>query len=127
MFSRLAQSITAATLFASALCVPVQYSAPPSDGFPNPSTAQLATIEQLAQGTLPNGGPPPPGSVNAEGIKNFQLINFNENFEVAFFKSLVYNITENVSGFQIADQRERDFVLKSLNAAVAVSRIQMPF
>src|ERR1700753_987033 len=127
MFS-LAKTVTVATLFASALCVPVNPSSTaPADGFPTPSADQLTTIEKLAQGTLPNGGPPPPGAVNAEGIKNFQLINFNENFEVAFFKSLVYNVTENVSGFVIADQRERDFVLKSLNAVVAVSRIQMPF
>jgi hypothetical protein len=125
MFSLLAKSLTVATLFASVLCVPVQYTAPPSDGFPSPNAAQLATIEQLAQGTLPNGGPPPPGAINAEGIKNFQLINFNENFEVAFFKSLVYNVTNNVPGFVIADPREHDFVLKSLNAVVAVSYIQV--
>ena len=122
MFSQLTKSIVAATLFASALCVPVQYS-PPSDGFPSPSDAQLATIEQLAQGTPPNGGAPPPGAINAEGIKNFQLVNFNENFEVAFFKSLVYNISTGVPGYDKLESREKDFVLKSLNAVIAVSHI----
>jgi len=122
MFSFLAKSAVAATLFAAALSAPVS-SAVSNDGFPTPSAAQLQTIEQTAQGTLPNGGPPPAGAVDAQGITNFQLINFNENFEVAFFKSLVNNITTNVQGFQIQNDKERDFVLKSLNAVVAVSYI----
>jgi len=94
----------------------------PQDGFPNPNAQQLMAIEQTAQGTPPNGPPPSPGSVSQQGITNFQLINFNENFEVAFFNSLVYNITNNVAGYNFSDPQEKSFVLASLKAVVAVRK-----
>jgi hypothetical protein len=92
-----------------------------NNGFPAPSSAQLLAIEELAHGTLPNGPPPPPGAISAQGITNLQLINFNENFEVAFFASLLNNVTTNVSGFQISDATERNFVIEVLTAVLAVS------
>ena len=121
MFSVFTTLLLAIGLLTPALAVPIQSTSVSADGFPTPSDAQLLAIEQIAQGTLPNGGLPPPGAVDADGITNFQLINFNENFEVFFFKSLVYNITNNVDGFVLKDQREREFILKSLNAVIAVS------
>jgi hypothetical protein len=122
MFSSLAKTLVGATLFASVLSAPAPSatSAAP-DGFPSPNTQQLLKIEQIAQGTLPNGPPPPPNALDANAIKNFQLINLNENFEVAYFRSLVNNITSNVPGFEINDPRGKDFVLRSLEAVLAVS------
>jgi hypothetical protein len=139
MYTLLSTALTGAALIASALAAPA-YSAVPSytkqsdasatafplaDGFPAPSTDQLRAIELLAHGTLPNGAPPPPGSISQDGITNLQLIQFNENFEVAFFSSLLFNVTTNVTGFEIADKVERDFVLEVLIAVLAV-RLRLP-
>ncbi|KAF2430137.1 late sexual development protein [Tothia fuscella] len=84
-----------------------------------PNNQQLQKIEELAHGTLPNGPPPPPGAISAEGITNLQLVEFNENFEVAFFSSLLFNVTTNVSGFEISDSKQRDFVIEVLTAVLA--------
>jgi hypothetical protein len=92
-----------------------------NDGFPAPSAAQLLAIEELAHGTLSNAPPPPPGAISAQGITNLQLVNFNENFEVAFFGSLLHNITTNVHGFEISDSKERNFVIEVITAVLAVS------
>lgn len=88
------------------------------DGFPNFNTQQLAAVEILAHGTLPNGGTPPPGSVSDLGITSVQLIEFNENFEVFFFDSLIRNLTSasSGSGFYISDATERNFVIEALTA-----------
>jgi hypothetical protein len=118
-----------ASLLSAVYAAPVATSAAPSstvvpfvnNGFPSPSAAQLLAIEELAHGTLPNGPPPPPGAISAEGITNLQLINFNENFEVAFFASLLNNVTTNVAGFQISDATEKNFVIEVLTAVLAVS------
>jgi hypothetical protein len=116
-----------ASLLSAVYAAPVATSAAPSstvvpfvnNGFPSPSAAQLLAIEELAHGTLPNGPPPPPGAISAEGITNLQLINFNENFEVAFFASLLNNVTTNVAGFQISDATEKNFVIEVLTAVLA--------
>lgn len=88
------------------------------DGMPNPSPAELEQIEQSARGTLPNG--PPPASISNEGITNLKLIAFNELFEVAFFSQLLMNVTDNVDGFRISDAGDREFVVESLQAILAV-------
>jgi len=95
-------------------------SVPFSDpGFPTPNDDQLAKIEETAHGTLPNAPPPPPGALSAEGITNIQFVNFNENFEVAYFGSLLHNVTTNVPGFEIKDHKERDFIIEILSAVLA--------
>jgi hypothetical protein len=43
----------------------------------------------------------------------------NEFFESAFFLSLLANVTNNVAGFQINDQDERNYVIDSLTAIIA--------
>jgi len=91
--------------------------APFPAGFPNPSPVQLKEIEQKAFGTLSNETPPP--KLSPDGITNLQLISFNEIFEVAFFTELLWNVTNNVAGYEIKDRKERDFVIKSLNAVQA--------
>jgi hypothetical protein len=88
-----------------------------TSGFPAPNAQQLLAIEQAAHGTLPDGSPPP--MISAQGITNLQLINHNENFEVAFFSSLINNVTTNVAGFQIQDPTERNFILEALTAILA--------
>lgn len=76
---------------------PAPYSIPTDDGFPSPSPDQLMVIQQIADGTLSNA--PPPAKLNESSFPVFQLIAFNENFEVAFFSSLLHNITTGVKGF----------------------------
>jgi hypothetical protein len=76
-----------------------------NDGFPPPNNNQLLKIEERAHGTLPNSSPlpPPPSTISPEGITNLQLVQFNENIEAAFFRSLLSNVTSNVPGFEIKD------------------------
>jgi hypothetical protein len=92
-----------------------------NDGFPSPNPAQLLAIEELAHGTIPNGPPPAKGAISAQGILNLQFVNYNENLEVNFFSSLLHNITTNVDGFKISDNKERDFVIEVITAVLAVS------
>ena len=47
------------------------------------------------------------------------MIAFNELFEVAFFTSLINNITNNVPGFEVGSPAVKDFVLKTLIAVQA--------
>lgn len=70
--------------------------------------------EELARGTLPDGALPT--TLAAADVTTFQSIAFNEIFEVAFFTSLVQNITSNVQGFEVSD---RDFILETLTAVIA--------
>lgn len=79
---------------------------------------QLTTIQQKAGGQLSNAPPPPklaPSSLTA-----FQLIAFNENFEVAFFSSLIDNITNNVAGFEVGDSDKKGELLSILETVKAV-------
>jgi hypothetical protein len=90
-----------------------------SNGFPTLSPQALEDVQAAAHGTLPNGGAPPNGTISDLGITSIQLINFNENFEAFFFSSLVSNITNRVSGFDIQNDDERNYILEALNAVVA--------
>lgn len=75
---------------------------------------QKDTVNVLAHGTEPNGGAP---TLGKDDILSIQLIAFNEIFEVAFFTDLLFNVTNNVQGFEIADPTERN---KVINALVAI-------
>lgn len=108
--------LAGATIAAPA--IPRSYNIPAGDGFPNPSPDQLVTIQQKAGGQLSNA-PPPPKLANSS-LTAFQLIAFNENFEVAFFSSLRDNITNNAPGFQLDDHKKRDELLSILEAVIAV-------
>lgn len=88
---------------------------PLEDGFPKPSADQLNQIQKNAFGTLSNAPPPP--SLSPDGITNLQLVAFNELHEVAFFNQLIHNITTGVPGYDVKD---KDFVLKTLKAILAV-------
>ncbi|KAK5121782.1 hypothetical protein LTR85_004657 [Meristemomyces frigidus] len=94
---------------------------PLSNGFPTVSAAALHDIEEAAHGTLPNGALPT--EINATSAIVLELIAFNEAFEVAFFTSLIQNITSNVEGFQIDSQVLRSFVLETLIAVQAQEQL----
>lgn len=99
--------------------------APPlPHGMPNPSPDQLAKIQDNARGTLPNT--PPPATIGQNGITNLQLIAFNELFEVSFFNELLLNVTNNVDGYHLEDAHDREFVITTLTAILAVCTILVP-
>ncbi len=93
---------------------------PTSDGFPtiqNPSGA-LTAIEVAAHGLLPNG-PPPPVAPKEDDLLSLRLIAFNEIFEVAYFTELLFNITNNVAGYEYQDQAQRQQIIDAITAVVA--------
>ncbi|KAL1890293.1 hypothetical protein Sste5346_008295 [Sporothrix stenoceras] len=111
------KNLLSATVFASGALAYPAASQLPADGFPSPSADQLKDINTKADGTLSTAPPPP--ALNASSIPIFQLIDFNENFEVAFFNSLIYNITNDVSGFQVPFGSEKASILNVLNTVLA--------
>ncbi|KAK2805085.1 hypothetical protein FQN50_006330 [Emmonsiellopsis sp. PD_5] len=90
---------------------------PLPDGFPNPNPEQVKEIEQAAFGTLSNSTPP--ASISPDGVTSLQLVAFNELFEVDYFTKLLANITGGVKGFEIDDEGQKEFVVKSLKAIQA--------
>ncbi|KAJ4410959.1 hypothetical protein N0V82_009110 [Gnomoniopsis sp. IMI 355080] len=122
-------SMAAFTGLATAL--PQGFSAPTEDGFPNPNPSQLAAIQVIADGQLSNA--PPPAKLADSSLTAFKLIAFNENFEVAFFSSLMDNITDEVAGYQLEASEKKELLnvlqtvkaqeeLHSLNARNTLSR-----
>ncbi|KAK3342176.1 hypothetical protein B0T25DRAFT_574478 [Lasiosphaeria hispida] len=100
---------------------PRAFSIPAGDGFPSPNPAQLAVINDLADGTLSNA--PPPAKINEASFPVFQLIAFNENFEVAFFSSLIQNITNGVPGFDLPSSPKKDELLDILQTVLAQEKL----
>ena len=115
--------VAAAALLTGVLAAPTPSTLP--QGFPNPDTTELKAIQKAAGGQLSNA--PPPAFINASSVPVFKLINFNENFEVAFFNSLIYNITNNVPGFQIPWGREKASLLNILTSVLAVCSFPLLF
>lgn len=110
-----------ATSPASASQTPFKFPLP--NGFPNiqiPST-KLTTIEKAAHGTLPNT--PLASKLAPADVTSFQLIAFNEIFEVAFFSSLLRNITSNVAGFGVGSPEVQKSVVKALRAVHAQEQL----
>jgi hypothetical protein len=115
MHSLISKILLGSALFTGSLCAPAQ-----------PSPAQIASLQTQAHGTLSNAKIQlTDGSVGPDGITNVQLLNFNENFEVAFFTSLVNNITQSVSGFTIKDAKEKTALLDIMQTILAVSRTRL--
>jgi len=52
-------------------------------------------------------------------MTSLELIAFNELFEVAFFTDLIYNITNNVPGYEVGGNGVQQFVLNALTAVQA--------
>lgn len=115
-------SSSAALLGGLASAVPTNnardYNAPTDDGFPNPNQQQLSAIQETAGGQLPNG--PPPSKLAPSTLTAFQLIAFNENFEVAFYSSLIDNITSEAPGYDNLDDQSMEEVLEVLETIKAV-------
>lgn len=89
-----------------------------SNGFPNLSPSALADVNNAAHGTLSNASA---GNISfpADSLTNFQLIAFNEFFEVAFFTSLLTNITTGVPGFEIPAHLNSTYIIDTLIAVQA--------
>ncbi|KAK3331524.1 hypothetical protein B0H66DRAFT_573156 [Apodospora peruviana] len=92
------------------------------DGFPNPNPEQLKKIQNLADGTLSNA-PPPAVAPKASSFTAFKLIAMNEQFEVAFFTSLIKNITDNVPGFELPSSAKKDELLDILETVLAQEKL----
>ncbi|KAH7327308.1 hypothetical protein BKA65DRAFT_461982 [Rhexocercosporidium sp. MPI-PUGE-AT-0058] len=87
---------------------------PLGNNFPNPSQEQILGVQKQAHGSLPNG--PPPSNVNPNTLTSLRLVAFNELFEVAFFTSLLNNITTNATGYTFSSPSTRDTALAALTA-----------
>jgi hypothetical protein len=114
--------LTTSLMYSAAALVGLSaaYAIPSTDGFPTPNAQQLLDIENEAGGLLSNAPPPP--TLSPAGIANFQLIAFNEFFEVAFFSSLIDNITQSISGYESAPGlQDVKALLEILEAVKAVS------
>ena len=92
------------------------FSFPLANGFPTLSDAQLQQVSVIAHGIEPNGGAP---TLGTDDLTSIQLIAFNEIFEVAFFTSLLFNVTNNVPGFAFQDQGQRKTIIDALTAIQA--------
>lgn len=92
---------------------------PLSNGFPNISvpSGALTQIERQAHGSIPNSALPT--NVSASALNSFRLIAFNEIFEVAYFTSLLNNVTSRVDGYEIGHAAARQVVLNALTAVQA--------
>ncbi|KAF2247189.1 late sexual development protein [Trematosphaeria pertusa] len=94
---------------------------PLANGFPNPSQDQIMAIQKQADGTLPNGPPPP--TLSPEGVTNLKLIALNELFEVAFYTELIYNVTNKLHGYDLGYGHE--YVLDTLTAIQAQEELHL--
>ncbi|KAL8644693.1 MAG: hypothetical protein Q9210_007128 [Variospora velana] len=101
-----------------AAVVGAPFTFPTPDGFPRPSPAQLAQIQQGAGGTLSNAFLPT--SLKSAAITILELLTNNEISEVAFFTELLTNITTNVPGYDAAATAplERDYLIKAISTIV---------
>jgi hypothetical protein len=89
-----------------------------SNGFPNLSPSALSDVNIAAHGTISNAT----GAkidFSADALTNFQLVAFNEFFEVAFFTSLLTNITTGVPGFEIPAHLNATYIIDTLIAVQA--------
>lgn len=85
-----------------------------------PNDAQLLQIQKAAGGLLPNGKIT---KLSAVAQANLAVIAINEQFEVAYFASLIGNITSGVHGYSPGDlpsPMSTGRLLETLNAIVNV-------
>jgi hypothetical protein len=88
------------------------------DGMPSPIAAQLKETELKARVILSNG--PPPIEISKDGILTLKWMAFNELLEVAFFSELLANVTNNVPGFEVRNENDRNLTVRSLTAILEV-------
>ncbi|KAB8295730.1 hypothetical protein EYC80_008555 [Monilinia laxa] len=87
------------------------------------NTGPLLAIQTAAHGSLSNIAPPAALVGGKDSLTNFQLVNFNENMEVAFFNQLIHNISANTHGFIFNNPDEKDQVLNNLIAIEAQEKL----
>lgn len=92
---------------------------PLENGFPNVAAGSdaLKEIQKKAHGTLPDG--PLPTHISNISATVWQIIAFNELFEVAYFSSLIHNITDKAPGYEIDSPAARNLILNALEAVRA--------
>jgi hypothetical protein len=95
------------------------------DGFPTPNAQQLRTISQDADGSLSNA--PPPATLADSTLQSLQAIAFNEEFEVAYFQSLLANVTTGAHGYESWKNYGKAELEKVLKVIVAVSLFTLAF
>lgn len=94
---------------------------PLDNGFPNvmvPSP-ELSAIQAQARGTLPNG--PLPATLSDASATTLQLLAFNEMFEVAYFTSLLKNVTS--GEYDVGSGAVKDFIIQSFAAIQAQEEV----
>lgn len=98
---------------------------PLTNGFPDfndtNATEAIEGIEEGALGTLPNG--PPPTEIADDDATSFKLVAFNEIWEVAFFTELLFNITNNATGYEISDPDMRKSAIEAVTAIQAQEQL----
>ncbi|EQL03596.1 sexual development protein [Ophiocordyceps sinensis CO18] len=110
--------VSALALAGSSAAFPTNPGSTPTqapDGFPTPDAQQLRNIS--AGGALSNA--PPPAKLADSTIQSFQAIAFNEEFEVAYFSSLLANVSNGVSGYEAWNGHRKQELEKMLNVVVA--------
>jgi len=112
---RFSISAAAFALLSAANAVP--FSFPLNNGFPYLNPTALAAVEKTAGGSLPNT--PLASYPGPNGIAALQLIAFNEIFEVAYFSSLLNNVTTGAAGYIIEEEFERNYIIDTLTTIVA--------
>jgi hypothetical protein len=89
-----------------------------SNGFPNLSPSALSDVNNAAHGTISNATAAKI-DFSPDALTNFQLVAFNEFFEVAFFTSLLTNITTGVPDFEIPAHLNATYIIDTLIAVQA--------
>lgn len=107
---------------AAAAILPREFNQTSSEGFPKPNTQQLMAIAEQAGGKLPAGSLPT--DLSNTSITALQLIAFNELFEVAYFSSLLNNLTMNATGYDVPEKKA---VIEIVKTVRAVSKSCEPF
>jgi len=96
---------------------------PLGNNFPNPNPSQVLDIEAQAHGSLSNG--PPPATVQPDTLTSLRFIQFNEHFEVAYFTELKSNITNNIDGYRVKNEKEREILLAAITAVQAQEELHV--
>ncbi|EFQ30865.1 late sexual development protein [Colletotrichum graminicola] len=82
------------------------------------SPEDIKQVQIDARGSLPNSPPPP--KLEQSSLTAFQLIQFNEQFEVAFFSSMLENVTNGGNGW---DAPDKDKLIDALKVVVAQEKL----
>lgn len=94
---------------------------PLPNGFPKADDALKLDLGKQAGGLLSNADPPT--DVNPDILTSFRLVAFNELSEVAFFDSLLKNVTGKVKGYEIEDEKEYKLAVSSISNILAQEQL----